>query len=110
MALSKDNTFDARLRLVKFAKDQSIHAAARYFACSRNTVRRWLRRYEDQGPPGLANRSRAPHSCPHKTPKHQERRVVKAREQAPCFGPQRLKDLFGLAPSQGATGRHQTPL
>lgn len=105
MALSKNNSFDARLRLVKYARTRGVRPAARHFACSRNTVRRWLRRFEQDGRAALRDRSRAPHACPHKTSPYHERRVLAARDQAPCFGPQRLKDLCGAAPSLGAISR-----
>ncbi len=105
MALSKHNSYDARLNLVKHARGEGVRDAARVFACSRNTVRRWLARFKADGPAGLADRSRAPRSCPHKTSAYHERRVLAARDQAPCFGPRRLKDLFGLGPSLGAIGR-----
>jgi transposase len=94
-----------RLRLVKHARAHGIRDAVRAFATSRNTVRRWLRRYEVEGPKGLRDRSRAPHRCPHKTSPHHERKVLEARERMPAFGPRRLKDLMGVKPSLGAVAR-----
>ena len=37
------------------------------YGISRNTGYKWLDRYEQEGLRGLANRSRAPRSCPHET-------------------------------------------
>lgn len=73
--------------------------------CSRNTVRLWLRRFRAQGRQGLHPKSCAPKTCPHKTAAADEAAVLRARARVPCFGPRRLKDLFGLAPSPGAIAR-----
>jgi hypothetical protein len=68
-------------------------------------VRLWLRRCQQEGKPGLNERSRAPHHIPHQTPPEVEQRVLEARDAIPCFGPQRLKEEFGLPCSTGAIGR-----
>ena len=47
MIRSKHHKFD--LRLVIQAKEHGICHAARSFGCSRNTVRKWLRRFEHHG-------------------------------------------------------------
>jgi transposase len=94
-----------RYRLVQTALEQGIRAAGRLFGCSRNTVRKWLRRDQEQGKPGLQERSRAPRRIPHKTPPELEQKVLQARDSIPCFGPHRLKQEFGLPCSTGAIGR-----
>ena len=58
MTRSKDHRFDLRLHLVPHALTHGIHATARAFGTSRNTVRKWLRRFQDEGPQGLKDRSR----------------------------------------------------
>jgi transposase len=105
MIRSKDHKFDLRLRLVKYAGTHGIRAAAAEFGCSRNTVRTWARRFEQGGKAALVERSRAPRSCPHKTSAQHEAKVLRARAQLPCAGARRLKELFGLGPSEGAIGR-----
>lgn len=102
--LGKDKR-PTRLALVKFARAYGVRAAMRHYACARNTVRHWLREFEEKGLAGLRDRSQAPHSCPHKTSAYQEKKILAARKAAPCLGPVRLKDLCGLAPSTGAIGR-----
>jgi len=104
MIRAKDNKYFLRLEICKFARTSGIRAAARHFACARNTVRLWLRRFEQQGPAGLKELSRAPKTCPHKTSPHHEKKVLEARRQS-NFGPQRLKEDFGLKPSLGAISR-----
>ncbi len=43
------NALNHRLRLVSFARQQGIKAAARAFQSTVPTVRKWLRRYEATG-------------------------------------------------------------
>ena len=105
MIRSHNPGFHLRYRLVQTAIEKGIRAASRLFGCSRNTVRKWLRRYQEEGEPGLKERSRAPRRIPHKTPPELEQTVLQARDAIPCFGPQRLKQEFGLPCSAGAIGR-----
>ena len=105
MSRSRDHRFDLRMHLVRIALAQGVRAAARAFSTSRNTVRKWLRRFQQQGPAGLQERSRAPKSCPHKTRPDQEARVLKQRARTPGFSARRLKREFELAPSVGAIAR-----
>jgi hypothetical protein len=60
------NAFNRRLRLVTYARQQGLKAAARAFQTTVPTVRKWLRRYQAEGLKGLEELSRAPRSCPHK--------------------------------------------
>ena len=105
MIRSKDHKFSLRLQMVLHGRTHGIRAAARAFATTPKTVRRWLERFNEAGRSGLRDRSRAPHSCPHKTSAYREKRILEARRRAPCFGPRRLKDLFGLKASTGAIAR-----
>ena len=81
----------------------------RAFRCSRNTVRLWLRRYQQQGLAGLEERSRALHYIPHKAPPEVEQQVLEARDAIPCFGPRRLKRHVDLPCSTGAIARILQP-
>jgi hypothetical protein len=51
------------------------------------------------------DRSRAPKSCPHKTPPAVEHQVLRERDRAPCLGARRLKEFCELEPSEGAIAR-----
>jgi putative transposase len=57
---------------------------------SRKTGYKWLARYEAEGLAGLEERSRAPHSCPHRTAAKTEAALVSARETHPTWGPKKL--------------------
>jgi transposase len=105
MIAAKDKHFSARLALVKHAKTHGVRPAARHFKCSKNTVKLWLARYLKDDNDGLRNLSRAPKTCPHKTKPNEEKKVIVARLEAPCFGPQRLRDLKGVTPSKSAIAR-----
>lgn len=93
-----------RQRVVAYARTHGIKAAARMFACSRNTVRKWVRRYQPGKPSSLQEQSRRPHRSPHQTPKRIERKVKQLR-QASGFGAERLKQEFEIPCSVGAIGR-----
>ena len=95
-----------RLNIVRYAQAHGIKPAERHFGCSKNTVRKWLRNFEEHGIRGLEDKSRAPISCPHKTPKAIEEQVIAKRKQAPCHGPKSLKHYNpSLKISEGAIYR-----
>ena len=54
------DAYTHRLRVVDYARRHGIRAAARAFRTTIPTVRQWLRRYQQEGPSGLQERSRAP--------------------------------------------------
>ncbi len=97
--------YNHRLRLVQYARRYGIKAAARAFATTVPTVRKWLRRYQQQGPSGLVECSRAPHHQPGKTPPEIERQVVELRQSLPTFGARRLIREFDLPLSHRALER-----
>lgn len=105
MIQSKDHKFSLRLQMALHANTHGVRPTARAFATTPKTVRRWLGRFNQAGRSALHDRSRAPLRCPHKTSPYHENRILEARRQTPCFGPRRLKDLFGLKPSTGAIAR-----
>jgi len=61
------DAYNHRLRLVQHARQHGIKPTARAFATTVPTVRKWLRRFQQQGPSGLREHSRAHQHCPHKT-------------------------------------------
>jgi transposase len=99
------DAYNHRLRLVQYARQHGIKAAARAFATTVRTVRKWLRRYQELGPSGLLERSRAPHHQPHQTPVEIEQQVVALRQQLPTFGARRLIREFELPLSHRALER-----
>ena len=90
------NAFNYRLQLVTYARQHGIKAAAREFQTTVPTVRKWVRRYQQQGLTGLRELSRAPHSCPHKIAGELAQRVVELRRRLPTFGARRLRREWDL--------------
>ena len=101
----KESIYNHRLRLVESAKERGIKPTARLFATTVPTVRKWLRRYQQQGPSGLLARSRARHRQPHKTPPAREVQLLELRKTLPTFGARRLIREFALPISHGALER-----
>ncbi len=66
---------------------------AEKFGVARQSVHRWIRRYEAGGLAGLADRSHRPISCPHQTPAGVEERIVAIRMVHPGWGPLRIAQL-----------------
>ena len=101
----KDKHFTIRKAIVHEALGKGIKPTARRFGMSKNTVRLWMRRFQDEGNDGLLDRRAGPNRIPHKTSPALEAQVVKIRKTAKCYGAQRLKDFFKLTPSVGAIQR-----
>ncbi len=99
------NAYNHRLRLVESVKERGIKPTARLFATSTLTVRKWWRRYQQHGPSGLKEHSRAPHRHPLKTSAAIEQQVLALRRQLPTFGAARLKREFDLSVSHMAMQR-----
>src|SRR5712664_638827 len=99
------NAYNHRLRLVESARQRGIKPTARLFATPLPTVRKWLRRYQQQGPSGLLEVSRAPHRQPRKTPAPLEQQLVALRNSLPTFGARRLIREFDLPISHRALDR-----
>jgi len=91
-------------KLVTFARAHGLKATAREFGCSRNTVRKWLRRYQPGKRSSLAEQSRRPRHCPHQIPSGLEGQIVKLRQQT-GFGAERLQHEYALSCSHNAIAR-----
>jgi len=96
MIRSKKKDFSMRLHMVSYCKQKGIKETARIFGCSRNTVRKWFRRFNEEGFKGLEERSRAPKTCPHKTSSKWEQEVIIQRLRTPSFSARRMKREFEL--------------
>lgn len=99
------DAYNHRLRLVAYARQNGLKAAARSFQTTRRTVRKWVRRYQAQGPSGLVECSRAPHRQPGQTPSAVEQQVVTLRRRLRTFGARRLIREFDLPLSHRALER-----
>ena len=102
---SKYQIFQFKKHVVQWTQVHGIKPAVAKWGLGRNTIRRWLRRYEAEGNKGLEKKRKGPKTIPHKTSEKVENTVVSARQQAPCYGARRLKYFFGLKCSTGAIYR-----
>ena len=82
--------YETRYHMVMQASESGIRPTARYYGVSRNTVRKWLRRYRQNHVSGLTEQSRAPHRIPHKTSPKVAERVVKLKRRLRRYGSKRL--------------------
>ena len=80
------------------------------FGISRKTGYKWYNRYRSEGFDGLVERSRAPHSCPHRTPPEIAKLIIDKRDQKKNWGPRKILDHFALErpdlamPAESTTG------
>ena len=51
---------DKRLELVRYANDNGIKTTSEFYKCSKNTVKKWCRRYAIYGYAILKDKSRRP--------------------------------------------------
>ena len=101
----KADKYDLRLRMVNCARQHGVKPTARLFDTTAKTVRKWLRRYEQERLAGLNELPRIPLKCPHKTSPIIEKKVVKLRKQYPFKGSKRLKREHDIACSHEAIRR-----
>lgn len=69
----------------------SFRSLCEEFGISRPTGYLWLRRYEQQGVQGIAERSRRPLASPQRTAAALEKRVVEVRQRYPDWGARKLR-------------------
>jgi transposase InsO family protein len=86
---------EQRVRFVVAAsrREKTFQALCREFEVSRPTGYRWLRRYQEQGLAGIAERSRRPHLSPRQTGGVWEEQVVQLRQRYPDWGARKLQVL-----------------
>ena len=101
----KPNPFSIRVNLIDYAQKHGFKAAAREFSCTRNTVRKWVRRYKGKGLNGLNNHSRRPKSCPFKTPPKEEEEILRLRDSLKKVSSTRLVREFGIKRSPATVYR-----
>jgi len=84
---------EQRVEFVTAAKrgSQSFRSLCEEFGISRPTGYLWLRRYEEQGLRGIAERSRRPLVSPRRTTEYLEGRVVEVRHRYPDWGARKLR-------------------
>jgi len=104
MRESKDPR-ELRYRMVRFARAHGVKPAARTFATTPKTVRKWLGRWKPGTKQGLQPLSRAPKHPARRITEAQRREAIKLKKKLPSWGARRIKRDFGLALSEKALCR-----
>ena len=99
------NIYNTRYKIVRYALEHNVSAAASEFATTRKTVRKWRDRYLKDGITGLAEQSKAPKNCPHKLSKKLENKIIKIRKNQKYLGPFRIIEEHNIKASYGAVAR-----
>lgn len=81
-----------RLKFVAAAQrgDKTMTEICREFGISRKTGYKLLRRYEEEGPKALSDRSRAPNSHPNRTAEEVEASILRVRKAHPSWGSKKI--------------------
>jgi putative transposase len=70
----------------------SVADAARLHGVDRSCANKWWRRFRDEGPAGLEERSRRPESSPNQTPQDLVDELLALKRKHPLLGPEKLVD------------------
>src|SRR5688572_882898 len=86
-----------RLKFVAAAQrgDRTITELCTAYGISRKTGYKILRRYEEEGPEGLRDRSRAPHRHPNQTTAEIEAAILRVRKAHPTWGSKKVLAVLG---------------
>src|SRR6266511_748028 len=92
MPWSETTPMRERVKLVAAFCDGifSMTELAELHGISRKTGYKWVERFEQVGPEGLMDRSRAPKSSAHRTPEEIVAGVLEMRRRHPRWGPKKL--------------------
>ncbi len=92
MPWKSGTVMDSRLEFVRLVEqgDLSVSELCRRFGISRQTGHLYLRRYREEGPDGLKDRSSRPHTSPGRSAAAMETRIVALREAHPRWGGRKL--------------------
>ena len=74
------------------SREFTMAELCRRFGVSRPTGYKWISRFEEEGCPGLEDRSRAPHRHPNGTPQDQVDRIIRMKGLHSDWGPVTLRD------------------
>src|SRR5881397_811392 len=90
---------------LRFAEDfesgqWSMTELCERYGVTRPTGYKWVGRFREAGGPGMTERSRAPHACPHRTPAKIEARILTARLEYGWGAKKLLQVLRTRAPAK----------
>jgi transposase InsO family protein len=92
MPFAETHVVDERTRFIEDVHRSllSFSEPCRRYQISRPTGYKWLKRWRAEGPPGLANRSSRPSSCPAATPAQVVEAILGVRRAYPDYGAKKI--------------------
>ncbi len=78
--------------VVDYQRGLPMTVLCRRHGVSRKTGYKWVKRFEEHGAEGLADRCRAPHSCSHAVAPKTVALLVDAKKRHPYWGPKKVTD------------------
>ena len=92
-------TVRGRMMLVeRIGSGRPIAHVAAEMGISRKTATKWWRRFQEEGPDGLKDRSSRPRRCPHRTPPRVEQKILRLRRRRK-LGPARISGIVDVPAS-----------
>ena len=85
-----------RYQMIQYALKHGVKPTARIFGTSPPVVRKWLKRFKEQGYAGLLDLSRRPHYSPRATPQDVKDHIVALRKKYHRLGAGQVKTLEKL--------------
>lgn len=104
------NAYGRLLLVQRVAAGRPVAHVAAEMGVSRATAYKWIRRFREEGPAGLADRSCRPRTSPRRTPQAVEERILQLRAQR-RLGPARIAGILGMHAStvHRVLARHRQP-
>jgi transposase-like protein len=96
MRLSKDKK-QQRYQMVMYAKEFGVKPAARLYATTPKTVRKWIKRFKEGGYEALGDLSRRPKHSPCAVPSDTAEHIVKLKVKYKRLGAEQVKILEELS-------------
>ncbi len=94
-----------RLQMALCAKERGIKPTAALFQTTTKTVRKWTRRWQEQGWEGLCDQSRAPKQPCRRITQGQRTHAIELKKELPSWGAARIKRDYELELSEKALRR-----
>ena len=82
-----------RYQMVQQALKGGNKPTARLYNTCSNVIRKWVKRFIEEGYPGLEDRSRRPHNSPRETPQEIKDKVIKLKKIYKRVGAEQIKVL-----------------
>jgi transposase len=86
-----------RYQMVVSAQTSGVMAASRLFHTTKNTISKWLKRFNEHGHDSLTGLSRRPHNSPNATPLEVQKKLVELKRKYKRLGAEQIKVLENLS-------------